>query len=88
MAIKYHKLYEYEFTIDLADILKDIFAETGMRYVSAERDGHTLKICFGEELPTSSENNLQKLVKRKLPHFMFKGKNVKLVNQEGEKVKE
>jgi len=86
MSIKYYKVYEYEFGIDLEDILKDVFAVTGKRHVSAERDGDTLKICFEEELSSPSEDKLRQLIGRKIPHFIIKKKKTKYINLQGEEI--
>jgi len=73
------KVYEYEFGIELSEILDGVFEKTGFTPVSAEKHGDTVKIRFEEELPELSRKALEEHVKLKLPHVKFKNKRVETI---------
>jgi hypothetical protein len=79
-VIKKLKINEYEFGFEISDILNQIFETTGFTPVRAEKKGDCVKISFIEDLPQSAINQLEALVKTKVPHFKFKGKQQKEVD--------
>ena len=73
------KVYEYEFGIELADLLEGIVEKTGFTPVSAEKHGDTVKIRFEEELPQSSLTALEEHIKLKIPHIKLKNQQIKTI---------
>jgi len=77
MSIKEIKLYEYKFSFELEDIIKDIFETTGFNVVEGEKtpDG-TVTLRFAEELPPTALQALETKIRQIAPQLRFKGKKL------------
>ena len=73
------KTYEYEFNVELSDILEGIFEKTGFYPIMAEKKEDNVKIVFEEELPPSSLSALKIHIQSKLPSFKLKKQQTKEV---------